>query len=338
MTSVRVLVVDDSGAMRAAIRALLARDPRITVVAEAADGVSAVDLAIELRPDFVTMDVVMPRIDGLQATGAIMAQAPTRILLVCDTTSPADLDRAFEAIAAGALELLPKPRGGPEALRHWGDKLTEAIHLLSAVPVVGRRRATRSSARPPARKRVEVLGVVASTGGPPAVAEILRKVSVKLPFAVLVAQHLAEGFTPGLARWLAEASELEVVVASGTVAARAGHIYLPADGHHLEVAAEGVVRARRTDDPFPPSGDRLLASLAHVYGSRAGGVVLTGMGEDGARGLLALREAGGVTIAQEPATCTVSGMPLAAIALGAPRFVLAIDAIAETIRTLATRG
>jgi two-component system chemotaxis response regulator CheB len=152
---------------------------------------------------------------------------------------------------------------------------------------------------------------------------------------VLVAQHLAEGFTAGLARWLRDVSVLEVEVVSGALAAQPGRVYLPADGHHLEVSKQGMVQALRADDPFPPSGDRLLASLARAYGARAAGVVLTGMGEDGARGLLALRNTGGVTMVQDPSMCTVGGMPAAAIALGAARRILPIDAIADSIRTLA---
>jgi two-component system chemotaxis response regulator CheB len=332
---VRVLVVDDSAPMRAGIRMLLEEDPSIEIVGYAADGVSAVDLAVALRPDVVTMDVLMPRLDGLGATGAIMAQAPTRILLVCDAGSPAALDMAFEAIAAGALEVLPKPHSSSsKALREWGKRLAESIRVLSAVPVVGRRSARPYESRS-SQRRVDVVGVVASTGGPPALAQLLRRLPSTLSIPVLVAQHLADGFTPGLARWLSESTALRVVIASDAIPAKPAHVYLPADGHHIELVADGLLCARRDSDPFPPSGDKLLLSLARAYGPRAAGVVLTGMGEDGAKGLLELRDAGGVTMVQDPTTCVVGGMPTAAIALGATRSILSIDAIAESIKTLA---
>lgn len=334
---VRVLVADDSQTLQQALRALLSSDPRIEVVGAAADGVEAVEMAKRLRPDVITMDLRMPRLDGLAATAAIMAEAPARILVVA-TVSEDQQSLSFRAMSAGALEVIPKPDGvSPHELLPWGGRLADSICLMSEVPVVTRRSRALSSLPRRAPGRVDVVGLVASTGGPPALAEILGAFPADLPVPLLVAQHIASGFARGLRRWLAEVTSLDVQVVMSPMALRPGTIYLAPDAADLEVDRQGVAHALPVSGAHRPSGNRLLSSIARAYGQRGCGVVLTGMGEDGAQGLLELRRAGGATFAQDEATSVVFGMPQAAHRLGAAQALLPLPAIPAVILELCSR-
>ncbi|BDG02757.1 chemotaxis protein CheB [Anaeromyxobacter oryzae] len=314
----RVLVADDSPTLRQALRVLLEEDPRIQVVAEASDGAEAVAAARSVGPDVVTMDVVMPGLDGLRATEEIMAVAPTRIIVISQLATR-EQSLAFRALAAGAVELLPKPQAaGPDDLRRWGLAVREAVSLMSEVPVVTRRAAPGATPARAARPRtLDAVGLAASTGGPQAVVAILSSLPARLPLTILVAQHIASGFVDGMRRWFSESTPLEVRVARDGERPRPGCVYLAPPGCNLLWARSGLLATPPCTDSICPSGDALLGSLAEALGPRAGGVVLSGMGEDGARGLLAIRRAGGLALAQSAATSVVDGMPRAADALGA---------------------
>jgi len=329
---VRVLVADDSQTVQKALLKLLSRDGRIEVVGAAGDGVEAVDLARSLRPDVITMDVRMPRLDGLAATAAIMAEAPSRILVVASLSEDQQA-LCFRAMNAGALEVIPKPlSASPEELPSWGAKLADSICLMAEVPVVTRRRSHALRALPRrAQGRVDALGLVASTGGPPALAEILGALPAELPVPIFVVQHIASGFSQGLRRWLSEITPLKVELVRGPTPARPGTVYLAQDGLDLLVDGEGLAATHPPQGPHRPNGTRLLSSIARCYGARGGGIVLTGMGDDGAQGLLEIRRAGGATFAQDEATCVVFGMPQAAQKLGAAESMLPLPAIPAVI-------
>ena len=330
---IRVLVVDDSPTMASALAALLTEDARIEVVGRAGDGQRAVTLARLLRPDVITMDLLMPTLDGPAAIERIMTEAPTRILVVSALAEEGGASLGFEAMRAGALELIAKPVvGSGEELRRWGRKLAESVCLVADIPVVTRRVRTGPVLPAAGAARVDVFALVASTGGPPALAEILAHLPADLGAPLLVAQHMHEGFTPGLVRWLSQLSPLKVEVAREGARFEPGHVYLAPDGHDLSVGAGGSARLARTRGGPCPSGDLLLESLARVYGWRAGGAVLTGMGEDGARGLLALRQAGGLTLAQDAASSVVFGMPRVALELHAAERTVALGEMAGCIR------
>ncbi|MGC4119735.1 MAG: chemotaxis protein CheB [Myxococcales bacterium] len=325
----RVLIADDSPTLRRALRALLGADPRFAVVGEAEDGEEAVQLAKKLRPDLITVDVLMPRLDGLGATERIMSEAPTRIVVVSQLAATQE-DLAVRALAAGALALVAKPqvRTGAD-LDAWGAQVRDTVRLMSEVPVVTRH-ASRAPhlapapAGPAARAGpLKAFGLVASTGGPQVLAEILAPLPRGLPVPLLVAQHIADGFGRGLVRWFTDVSQLVIEVAVHGERAQAGHVYLAPDGCDLELGEGEVLLTKASKGHYRPSGDLLLASLAKVLGARAGGIVLSGMGEDGARGLLALRRAGGLTFAQDEASCVVWGMPRAAVQLDAAEVTLA---------------
>jgi two-component system chemotaxis response regulator CheB len=316
--SVRVLIADDSETSRAALVALLALDAGIVVVGQAKDGVEVVELAKELKPDIITMDLQMPRLGGLEAIGAIMVEAPSRILVICAVDDDKEVDLSFRAVAAGALELIAKPKEDFSRLRSWGKEVCEAVQLMAEIPVVRRRRPSSLSDRSPLRHgRIDALGIVASTGGPPALAAIFEQLARDLPIPLLVAQHIGPGFSAGLRRWFSSVTPLPVLFAVDGAACRPGCIYLPPDGHDLEVDAEGLLRVRSAGTLHCPSANRLLVSIAEAYGSRGGALVLTGMGDDGVTGVDAILRVGGVALAQDEASSVVYGMPRAALERGA---------------------
>jgi two-component system chemotaxis response regulator CheB len=329
---IRVLVVDDSPTMVNTMATLLSQEPRIEIVGRAGDGNRAVSLARLLRPDVITMDLLLPGLDGPGAIAAIMSDAPARILVV-SAVADRGADLGFQAIRAGALELIAKPNvTSGEELRKWGRELTNSICLMAEVPVISRRK-IREVVPPLLSKgaRVDIFGLAASTGGPPALAEILSRLPKDLPVPIVVAQHITEGFTPGMVRWLSQVTPLGVTIARDGERLEAGKVYFPLDGHDLTID-RGIARLSRTRGGPCPSGDLLLSSLSRVYGGRAGGGVLTGMGDDGARGLLDIRRSGGVTVAQDEASSVVFGMPKAALDIGATEQALPLSAMPDFIR------
>jgi two-component system chemotaxis response regulator CheB len=337
---IRVLVVDDSPTMANTLTALLSEDPRIEVVGRAGDGNRAVTLARILRPDVITMDLLLPGLDGPAAIEAIMADAPARVIVVSAVAEQRGVDLGFQAMSAGALELIGKPSvTSGEELRRWGRELAKTVCLMAEVPVVSRRpRSSQRRPTPVTGARVDIFGLVASTGGPPALAEVLSKLPGDLPVPIVIAQHITDGFTPGMVRWLSQVTPLKVAIAREGERLEPGKVYFPSDAHDLTVEGGGVARLSRTRGGPCPSGDLLLSSLARVYGGRAGGGVLTGMGEDGARGLLAIRQVGGVTFAQDEASCVVYGMPRAAVEMNAVDSGIPLSGMSELMRQSCTRS
>ncbi|XXF76856.1 chemotaxis protein CheB [Myxococcaceae bacterium GXIMD 01537] len=336
---IRVLVVDDSPTMANALTALLSEDPRIDVVGRAGDGNRAVMLARLLRPDVITMDLLLPGLDGPAAIAQIMADAPARILVVSAVAEQRGVDLGFQAMSAGALELIGKPSvSGGDELKRWGKELARSVCLMAEVPVVSRRVRGAARALPITGARVDIFGLVASTGGPPALADVLTKLPADLPVPIVIAQHITDGFTQGMVRWLSAVTPLPVCVPKDGTRLEPGKVYFPADAHDLAVESDGVARLTRNRGGPCPSGDLLLHSLARAYGSRAGGGVLNGMGEDGARGLLAIRNVGGVTFAQDEATSVVFGMPRAALEMRAADHGVPLSAIPDLIRQSCTRS
>jgi len=335
---IRVLVADDSPTVRHALGALLGAEPDMRIVGEAHDAEEAVAKARALRPDIVTMDVMMPGRDGLSATEEIMAVAPTRIIVVSQLATEQQ-DLAFRALASGALELIAKPATFVASdLARWGRQVATAIRLMREVPVVTRRRTAPTPAKPSSpAKLMDALGIASSTGGPQILAKVLSELPAELPIPILVAQHLADGFVDGLLRWFSQVSPLRITVGREGASVQAGTVYLPPAGCSLVLDPSGALGLRRCSGVLCPSGDTTLGSLAAVLGSRASGLILSGMGEDGAQGLLAIRRAGGFTLAQDEASCVVWGMPRAALALGAVERVAQPEEMAPLIVAAARR-
>jgi two-component system chemotaxis response regulator CheB len=329
---IQVLLTDDSPTMLQVLTRLLSAQPDVTVVGTARDGEEAVALARSLKPDVITLDVQMPGMDGLAATERIMAESPCRILMV---SGAPDTDLSFRALQAGALEVIAKPQGSPEDVARFGVRLLSAIRLLAEVPLVIRR-GEGHGAPPqlPSTTRVAAFGLAASIGGPTALAALLWLLPRSLPYPLFIAQHITPGFTAGLHRWLSSLSPLPVEIARPGEHPHASTVYLAPDGHHLRVGAQGELVVEKASGTTFPSGDLLLASLSRAYGSHAAGAVLSGMGEEGGVGLMAIKRAGGLTFAQDPETCLVAGMPEAALRNKATDLKVSPEALASIIRSL----
>lgn len=365
---IRVVVVDDSALMRRFITDMLQRDPAIQVVGVASNGREAIEVVQRLRPDVVTMDVRMPVMDGLATTEHLMAYCPTPILVLTASLASYEVDITFKMLGAGALEVVEKPHGGDsQTLERAARDLVRRVKILSRVKVVthlrGRRRTpgdglllqpaslnnqtltqsapstspTDAAIVPPASSRSDgplspVVVIGASTGGPRVIHQIIAGLPRSFPAAVLVVQHIAEGFSEGMAEWLASAGTLPVYVAQEGSPIRAGEVLVAPDRRNLLVTPHGAVHL--SDAPLliqRPSIDVTMQAVAEVYGSRAVGVLLTGMGRDGAYGMRSLHRRHAYTIAQDEASCAISGMPRAAIQLGVVREVLPPSAIAPRL-------
>jgi two-component system chemotaxis response regulator CheB len=330
----RVLVADDSTLFREVLSAVIGADPSFEVVAVAADGNAAARLTRELTPDVITMDLNMPDADGFSGIARIMAETPTPIMVL--TGNRAEVV-GFKALSLGALDILEKPDASAD-LEAYGAELRSRLRLLSGVKVIRHLRGLRGRRLPPPPtpgRRVDVVVIGASLGGPRALAALLRGLPAAFPVGIAVVQHIADGFTEGLAGWLSQECQLPVRQAVDGEPLRPGQVLLAPSGRHLLV---GEGRVRLSDGPpvetFKPSVTPLFTSAAEAYGARACGVLLTGMGHDGAAGLKVLHDAGAVTLAQDEPTSAVFGMARAAIDLGAVDRVLALEDLPRTLVAL----
>jgi two-component system chemotaxis response regulator CheB len=339
--------VEDSVASRTLLVRLLQADGRFSVVGTAGDGEAAIALTAQLRPDVITMDLHMPRLDGLAAIRRIMGETPTPIVVITGSTRKRDVDLAFKALQAGAMTVLDKPPGPadprhPTAVR----ELLTTVRLMSEVRVV-RRWAT--PARGPATNGVaarsaapapggppQLIALAASTGGPQAIQTVLQSLGSRLTVPLLVVQHISPGFATGMAEWLASTCPQPVTLAAHGETPRAGTVYLAPAEAHLIVTHRGTLALSKAPpaNGFRPSANVLFESVAECCGSRAIGILLTGMGDDGAAGLSQLRAAGAATIAQDEASSVVYGMPGAAVALQAATYVLPLAAIGPALHDL----
>jgi two-component system chemotaxis response regulator CheB len=341
---VRVVIVDDSAVCRSALRETLEADGDIRVIGEALDGASVLKVITREKPHLVTMDLQMPGTSGFDAIEEIMAKHPVPILVVTGQ-SRASSAAAFEAMRRGALQLAEKPRPGTNPAAR---ELRAQVRLLAKVPVVrhvaGSRdklalRTTGSlpTSRTPAHVAIGAtspfVGIVASAGGPGAIATVLSQLPSSFAGCIAVVQHLPKGFAASFVDFLRTRTRLPVKLVAESAPCEPGTVLVAPDDRHLVVASRTLLRA--ADLPlvggFRPSATVLLQSIADVLGPAAIGVVLSGMGTDGADGLLAMRRRGAVTIAQDEATCAVFGMPRAAAERGGASLVLPLGKIAEAL-------
>lgn len=341
---IRVLIVEDSPTVRMLLQAILESDPDIQVIGTAANGDEGVRQVQALKPDLITMDIRMPVMDGFEATRRIMESRPTPIVVVSSNVESPDLAVAFNAIQAGALDVVEKPAG----LSHTDfatirDRLLTTIKGMAEVKVIRRhRRRDRPAGASPTPTNVcsgklpTILAIGASTGGPAALNTLLKALPSDFPLPIVVVQHMAASFTQGLVAWLQLESRLPIKIAQHEQRLVRGEVYFAPDGSHLEVSSRttlGLSQAPAVSF-VRPSATVLFESVARIYGAEAIGVLLTGMGEDGAAGLKVIHDRGGVTLVQDEATCVVYGMPAVAVRLGAAGAVLPLDRIAPTLRDL----
>lgn len=336
---VRVLIVEDSRAQRELLVRLIEQAGGFAIAGLAGNGREAVAETCRLRPDVVAMDIHLPGIDGYEATRQIMQSCPTPIVMISSSTGD-EQRRSVEALAAGALTVVRKP-GSLTRTDEAGERvhLIKTLRLMADVLVVTRHPTRRIAPLPhtpaavAASSRPLVLAIAASTGGPAAVQTVLNGLGHNFPLPILVSQHIARGFVEALADWLRGSVALAVRVARHEEQLLPGTIYLPPDDQHLMIGTRGFVALRRmqASDRYCPSADLLFESVAHAYARRAIGVILTGMGDDGVRGMQSLRSAGGHTLAQDAASCVVYGMPRAAVAAGAAQRSEPLASMAQAV-------
>ncbi len=346
---IRVLVVEDSATVRAYLVQVLSADPQLRVVAEAGDGRTAIELCARERPDVVTMDMMLPVMTGLAATEQIMAHHPTPILIVSASTNRGELFRTYQALAAGAVDVLEKPTG-LDSDDAWEKHFRAAVKMVSRIRVITHLRGRLGGApqQPagapgpsPAADTPALAVIGASTGGPGALAEVLSALPAEFRLPILFVLHIAAPFGTAFAEWLERQIDRPVLLAEDrmpleSVGARV--IMAPPDRHL--VLERG--RLRLTGDAerhsCRPSVDLLFESAASEMGSRTVAVLLTGMGRDGAAGMLAIRRAGGMTIAQDAATSVVYGMPREAVVLGGAELVLPLAEIGPALTHFVASG
>lgn len=333
--AVRVLIADDSRIVRGVLRSVLERFPDFTVVGEAGDGKRAEQLAKELHPDVITMDLLMPLMGGIETIEAIMRDCPTPIVVIADLEGAAR-SVALEATTRGALEVFPKPPSGFDeaSARALADtlRMSASMQLRRRAPTSARR-GSRSSLR---RGPISMVGIVASTGGPRVLQAILRALPRALPCPIAIVQHTTAGSTEPLADWLRKSSGHAVAVAAPGEQLSPGRVIVAPDGAHLTITMKQLVVLDRGPriDAHRPSGTLLLKSLAANFRTTALGVVLSGMGSDGAEGAAAIEAAGGTVLVEDPATAVVGGMPASALARTKSAIVESTDELGAALSRL----
>ena len=349
---IRVLVAEDSATTRQLLVSILREDPEIQVVGEAKNGLEAVELTKTLRPDVVAMDIVMPEMDGFEATKRIMTESPTPIVIVSNIVDVREVQVALMALKAGALTVGKKP-GGPGPKENEEDRaiFISTLKIMSQVKVVKHlpdRSKVKTGPTPervfgklPMGKIGGVVAIAASTGGPAALNRIFSELPGNFPVPILVVQHMDSGFMPGCASWMDANSSLRIKVAEDGEALAPGRVYLAGGaGCHLGVSGHSTVLYSSSDplSGFRPSGTFLFESVAKVYGPSTLAIVLTGMGSDGVAGLKAVKEAGGLIMAQDQESSVVFEMPEEAIKSGYTDWVLPLAEIASRLMEMIPSG
>jgi two-component system chemotaxis response regulator CheB len=355
---VRILIIDDSEVARQYLGQLFAADPECQVLAAVGTAREGMDLALRRRPDVITMDVRLPDQDGFEATRTIMEIAPTPIVIVTNLAESGDAGVTFAALSAGALACLPKPRGGNPAADQAAQHLVRTVKAMAGVKVVRRRprrpgmetttvsreavtgsQTSTATFAAPRRDPLEVVAIGGSTGAPPVLQTLLAALPESFPAPILIVQHITEGFLAGMATWLNQSSHLPVSVATDGLRTEPGRVYLAPTDQHLEYTRLG--RLRLTSAPaeygMRPAASVLFRSVAAACGPRACGIILTGMGRDGAAELKLIRDQGGLTIAQDAASSVVHGMPGEAIRLQAAKHILPPARIIDLLVALTTQ-
>jgi two-component system chemotaxis response regulator CheB len=344
-----VLVVDDSAFMRKLITEIVDGSDEFRVVGTARNGYDALTQIHALDPAIVTLDLEMPELDGFQALGYIMSETPRPVVILSAAVSGPGDDITLRALELGAVDFVRKPSGAISLdLPVVREPLLRALRAaacvnLGGVPMLGRQRPARRSSGPLTSAGAGfIVAIAASTGGPRALAEVIPKLPRHLDAAVVVVQHMPSGFTKSLAARLNTLSSLEVTEAEEGAPLVHGHVYVAPGGRHMRIQLRDGLPVIALDDSAPiwgvrPSADPLFRSAAELFGKAVVGVVLTGMGRDGAAGLRAIREAGGAGVVQDAATSIIYGMPQAALAAAGADRVAPLGDVAPAITELVTQ-
>lgn len=339
---IKVLVVEDSAVIRDFLCQLLTSDPDISVVGEAANGEEALFLIKRKRPDVVTMDIHMPKMNGIEATRKIMEISPVPIVIVSGSTVREDVEMTFHAMEAGALTIAERPEGihHPDHTKSAAEFI-QTVKLMSEVKVIrrfpkkpvsaSREHAAQKVRRSPAE--IEVVAFGASTGGPLVLQTILSQLPRDLSASLLIVQHIADGFMEGFVSWLNHTAGFPTKIAADGERLLPGCAYVAPNGFHMGITTHGTIYLDQNEgtNGICPSIAHLFRSIASVMGEHAIGVLLTGMGADGASELKLMKDSGSVTIAQDKESSAIFGMPGTAIRLGAAHYILSPGEIAEAL-------
>jgi len=346
-TKIGVVIIDDSPTVRSLLASILA-EAGMNVLATGNNGEDAIRLVKDKQPDVVTMDIRMPNMDGLEATRRIMREYPTPIVIVTGSLKYQDVDSTFQAMRAGALAVVNKPgMADPQTC----EKVVQTVRNMAGVHVIhhwGKAQVTPRKASPETEASIkryldvsrceslQVIGIASSTGGPSALATVLGELPADYPLPILVVQHVSLGFASGLAEWLGTVTKMQVDVATHGDKLKSGTITFAPDDYHLQVNQYGEIELSRSPSykGLRPSANPLFESLARHYGKKSLGIILTGMGDDGASGMDALHCAGGLTIAQDKDSCVVYGMPHEAVIRNAIDAQMNLDEIALFLKKL----
>lgn len=355
MNQTLVMIVEDSVVVREMLNYIIDSDPRLKVVSAVASGEAALRELDRTSPHVISLDIRLPGMDGFETTQQIMMRRPTPIVVISQDVDDHALNISMNALRAGALAVMEKPPGlGHADYALIARRICDQLVAMSTVKVVRQRiardlnigsasgagSASSTSVKgveltswvPGGQRPVDILGLVASTGGPNALLHVLQALPKNFPAPIAIVQHITDSFTESFANWLGVETPFKAVLVKDGEAAKPGRIHLAPAGHHL-VASRGIFRLTR-DEPVSlqrPSGTTLFRSMARAYGERSLGVLLTGMGDDGADGLLEMRRAGAHTIAEHQSTAVVYGMPGAAERLGAANEILPLDQIGPRV-------
>lgn len=346
---IRVLIVEDLQVEQELLSYVLTSDPQITVVGTANDGEEALSLMERLKPDVVTMDIHMPKLDGFETTRRIMESNPLPIIIVSGSYSAHDVDKSFHAMEAGALAIVRKPPGlGHPDYPDDAAELVKTVKMMSEIKVVKRWPRPRKAAPAPpactgaakvAPGKIRVVAIGASTGGPAIIQEIFSALPKDLSVPILVVQHMALGFMGNFVKWVGDTTGFPSHIAINGEYPAPGHAYFAPDGLHMLAGTDHriLLSTEAPDNGLRPSVSRLFRSVAETFGSNSAGVLLTGMGRDGADELKLLRSKGAVTVAQDEESSIIFGMPGEAVKIGAASFVLPPERIAALIARLAVK-
>ena len=332
---ITVLLVDDSPIALTILKRMLSTSPEMQVVGTAGNGKEALELIPQLKPTVICTDLHMPVMDGFELTKRVMAEYPTPILVVSVSVQKDRVHNIFRLLEVGAVDVFPKPRTGLDSdYERLTQELIQKVKVLSGVLVFRKQRKEPVPVRKVQLKteetsfRIAVIG--ASTGGPQALQTILTQLPHNFPLPVICIQHISKGFMAGLVDWLIPQCKTKIKIALAGEFPVPGTVYFAPEETHLLVDNKGrfMTSAEPSLNGFCPSITVAMKSVADAYGSKAIGILLSGMGKDGAEGMVAIAQAGGITVVQEEESCVVFGMPNAAIERGAARYVLSPNDIA----------
>lgn len=344
-----VLIVEDSQVVRQHLKHILEADPRIKVIGMVENGEDAVRFVNEKRPDVITMDINLPKMNGLAATRKIMETNPVPIVIVSSSYSPRDAVKTFGAMDAGAVAVADKPVGlNHGAYEIAARDLVHTVKLMSEVKVVKRWPKARTT--PEKRKlkdvvsehvprKTRIVAIGASTGGPPVLQKVLSGIKDGYPVSVLVVQHIARGFIEGLAEWLRRSISMPIHIATDGEPVLPGHIYFAPDNFHMGIGKGRIISLSKAppENGIRPAVSYLFRSAINTVGKDMVGVLLTGMGKDGAEELLLMKEMGGLTVAQDRDSSVVYGMPGEAAKIGAATYIMSPDEIAGLLEKITTK-